>query len=106
MKFVGIYSFCLFGNNVYPCVYVCVCLCVNFFFLVKDFSGTSAPKNLKFGTNIGYDFLYCVRQNQHPHTYHSLYLFIFSFYQIIFVTDFSGTTSAGILKFGTNIGYN
>ena len=51
-------------------------MCVNFFF-IKDFSGTTAPMILKFGTNIGYD-LYCVRQNQHPHAYHSLYLSIFS----------------------------
>ena len=38
---------------------VCVCVCVNFFF-VKDFSGSTVPRILKFGTNIGYDKLYCV----------------------------------------------
>ena len=32
---------------------------------------------LKFGTNIRYDLLYCVRENQHSHAYHSLYLSIF-----------------------------
>ena len=40
-------------------VCVCVSLCVNFFF-VKDFSGTTVPRILKFGTKIGYDKLYCV----------------------------------------------
>ena len=34
-------------------------------FFVKIFSGTSAPRILKFGTNIRYDLLYRVRQNQH-----------------------------------------
>ena len=43
----------------------------------KDLSGTPAPRILKFGTNIGYDHLYRVRKNQHPHIYHSLYLPIF-----------------------------
>ena len=37
---------------------------------VKDFSGTTVPRILKFGTNIGYDLSYCVRENQHPHAYH------------------------------------
>ena len=32
---------------------------------VEDSSGTIAPKILKFGTNIGYDLLYCVKENQH-----------------------------------------
>ena len=47
---------------------------------VKDFLETAAPRILKFGTNIGYDYLYCVREIQHSHVYHSLYLLIFSFY--------------------------
>ena len=38
---------------------------------VKDFSRTSAPRISKFGTNVGYDFLYCVKENQHAATYHS-----------------------------------
>ena len=29
---------------------------------VKDFSGTTAPRILKFGTNVGYDLLYCVKE--------------------------------------------
>ena len=51
------YSFCFFR------VSVCVCVCKLFFF-VKDFSGTTVPRILKFGTNIGYDKLYCVLKNQ------------------------------------------
>ena len=44
---------------------------------VKDFSGTTAPRILKFGTNVGYDLLHCVRENQPPDAYHFLYLSIF-----------------------------
>ena len=47
-----------------------VFLCVNFFF-VKDFSGTAEPRILKFGSNVGYNLLYCVRENQPPPAYHS-----------------------------------
>ena len=48
---------------------------------VKDFSGTADPTILKFGTNIGYEYmyLYCVREIQHSYAYHSLYLSIFLF---------------------------
>ena len=38
---------------------------------VKNFSGTTAL--LKFSTNSGYNWLNYVRENQHPHAYHSLY---------------------------------
>ena len=55
---------------------MCVSLCVNFFF-VKDFSGTTVPRILKFGTNIGDDKLYCVLKNQPHMAYQSLYLSIF-----------------------------
>ena len=58
------------------CVCVCVCVCVCKFFL-KDFSGTTAPRILKFGTNVGYDFLYCLKENQPPSAYHSFYVSIF-----------------------------
>ena len=44
---------------------------------VKDFSGTTAPRILKFGTNVGYDLLYCVRENQHAAAYLFPYLSIF-----------------------------
>ena len=62
------------------CLFVClfVCVCVNFFFFfVKDFSGITAHRILKFGSNVGYELLYCVKENQPPHAYHSLYLSIF-----------------------------
>ena len=62
---------------------------------VKGFSGITAPRILKFGANIGYDYLYRVRENQHPHVYHSLYLSIF----FLFVKYFSGSTAPRILKF-------
>ena len=69
-------------------VYVCVCVCKLFFF-IEDFSETTEPRILKFGTNVGYNLLYCVRENQPPPTYHSLYLSIFLFSPInISVTDF------------------
>ena len=66
---------------------------------VKDYSIPAAPRILKFGTNIGYDYLHCVRRIQHPLFVH------FSFSRIkYFITDFSATTSLMILKFG--IGYD
>ena len=44
---------------------------------VKDFSGTTAPRILKFGVNAEYDLLHYVRDNQPHDTCHFLYLFIF-----------------------------
>ena len=41
------------------------------------YSGTTAPRILKLGTNIAYHYLYRVRQNQH-YADHSLYSSIFS----------------------------
>ena len=57
---------------------------------VKDFSGTTAPRILKFGTNVGYDLLHCVRENQLPDAYHFLYLSIFLSLQSIFCYRFLG----------------
>ena len=39
---------------------------------VKNFSGTTVPRILKFGTNVGYDLLYCVKENQPATAYHCL----------------------------------
>ena len=44
---------------------------------VKDFSGTTLPRILKFGTNIRYERFYCVTKNQPHIAYQSLYLSIF-----------------------------
>ena len=38
---------------------------------VNDFSGTTSPMILKFGTNIGYDLLYCAQENQPSAAYHT-----------------------------------
>ena len=58
-KCIGVYSFRFFRNDVFLCVcvlYVCVCVfmcvCVTFF-SVKDFSGTTAPRILKFVQTLG-----------------------------------------------------
>ena len=48
----------------------------------KDFSGTTVPRILKFGTNVGYDLLYCVKENQLAAAYQSPYLSIFLSKQI------------------------
>ena len=56
---------------------------------VKDFSGTTAPRILKFGTNVGYDLLHCVRENQPPDAYHSLYLSSFLSVQSNFLLQIS-----------------
>ena len=57
---------------------------------VKDFSRTTAPRILKFGTNVGYDLLHCVREKQPPDAYHFLYLFIFLSLQSDFLLRFLG----------------
>ena len=61
------------------CVCVCVYVCVYVtFFFVKDFSGTTCPRILKFGTKLSNDKLYlCVLKNQPHIDYQSLYLSIF-----------------------------
>ena len=56
---------------------------------VKDFSGTTAPRILKFGRNFGYDLLHCVRENRPPDAYHFLYLSIFLSLQTNFLLQIS-----------------
>ena len=63
---------------------------------VKDFSGTTAPRILKFGTNVEYDLLYCLKENQPPDL---IIPFIcpFSFYPVKhFVTEFSVPITASL----------
>ena len=62
---------------------------------VKDFSGNTVSRILKFGTNVGYDLLYYVKENQHAAAYHSLYLSIF----LSFITEFSAPITARVFKF-------
>ena len=47
------------------------------FFSLKDFSATTWVRNLKFGTKLDSDELYCVIEKQPHIAYQSLYLFIF-----------------------------
>ena len=72
---------------------------------VKDFSGTSVPRILKFGKNVGYDLLYCVKENQHAAAYHSPYLSIFLSHQANFLLQISLTASmrARVFKFCIHI---
>ena len=80
-------------------VTISVCLCVNFF-SVKDFSETAAPRILKFSTNIGYDLLYRVRENQHFVLIIPFIGLCLPFSQMkIFVTHFSAPMRARDFKF-------
>ena len=44
---------------------------------IKHFSGTTAPRILKFGANFVYDLLYCGKVNWPAPAYSSIYLFSF-----------------------------
>ena len=50
---------------------------MNMEIFVKDFSGTTRPRILKFGTKLGNEQLYCVLKNQPHIAYQFLYLSIF-----------------------------
>ena len=101
-------GYIVFVSTENMCVCVCVCklfshqisrVCVCKLFFPSDFSGTTSPRILKFGTNVGYGKLYCVKENQPPPAYHSLYL-SFSFSPIkCFVTDFLAPMRARVFKF-------
>ena len=80
-------------------MFVCVCLCVNFFF-VKDFSGTTLPRILKFCTDIVYD-LCCVRHLKSDSSCLSFPLFVHFFLSSIkyVATDFSVSMRARVFKF-------
>ena len=79
-------------------VCVFVSLFVNFFF-VKDFSGTTVPRILKFGTNIGYDKLYYVLKDQPHMAYQSLYLSTILSFQFFSHLISSASMSARVFKF-------
>ena len=70
------------------CVGVCVCMC-KLLFSSKISQELTEPRILKFGTNVGYNLLYCVRENQPPPAYYSLYLSIFLSLQSNFLLQIS-----------------
>ena len=47
------------------------------------------PMILKVGTNVGYDLLYCVKENRYVAAYHSPYLSIFLSLQANFLFQIS-----------------
>ena len=59
---------------------------------------STEPRILKCSTNVGYNLLYCVRKNQPPPAYHSLYLSIYLSLQVS-VIDFSASMRARVFKF-------
>ena len=58
-------------------------------FFVKDFSATTWVRNLKFGTKLDRDELYCVTKEQPHIAYQSLYLFNFLSLQWKFLSQIS-----------------
>ena len=71
---------------------------MNMEIFVKDFSGTTKPRILKFGTNIKYDRLYCALKNQPYMAYQSLYLSIFLSFQLFFHLISLASISATVFK--------
>ena len=65
----------------------------------KGLSATTAPRILTFCINVGYDLLYCVKVNQPPVAYHSLYLSIFLCLQSIFLLQISQFLWESVFKF-------
>ena len=47
------------------------------------------PRILKFGADVGYDLLYCVKEKQHAAAYHPPYLSIFLSLQANFLLQIS-----------------
>ena len=64
-----VYSSIVVSVNMFMCVFVNV--------FVKDFSVTTALRISKFGTNVGYDLMFCVKEKELAPAYHSLYLSVF-----------------------------
>ena len=71
-------------------MFVCLSVCLFvIFFSVKDFSATTWVRNLKLGTKLSSDELYCVTYKQPHIAYQSLYLFIFFSIQWKFLSQIS-----------------
>ena len=66
---------------------------------VKDFTGTTVPRILKFGTNVGYDLLYYVKENQYAAACHCLICRFFFSPSKFSVTNFSASMGARVFKF-------
>ena len=66
---------------------------------VKDFSGTTWPRILKFGSKLGNEQLYCVLKNQPHIAYQFLYLSIFLSLTKFYITDFSASFLDRVFKF-------
>ena len=56
---------------------------------IKDFSGTTKPRTLKYGTKLGNEPLYCVMKYQPHIAYQSLLFVHFSFSLIKFLLQIS-----------------
>ena len=59
------------------------------------------PRILKFGTNIGYDKMYCLLMNQPNMVYQSLYVSIFLSNYFVHLVS-SASMSARVFKFCIN----
>ena len=70
---------------------------------VKDFSGTTVRRILKFGTNVGYNLLYCVQENQYAAAYYSLICPFFFSPSKFSVTNFLASMRARVFKFCIHI---
>ena len=97
----GAYLFLYFFNFLSD-GYGCICelvLTVCYIFFVKDFSGTTTLRILKFGTNVGYDVVLCKRESASSSLSFPLFVH-FSFSPIEFsVTDFLASMKARDFKF-------
>ena len=70
---------------------------------IKNFPGTTAPRILKFGTNVGYHWLHCVRENLPPDVYHFFYLPIYLSLQSNFLLQISRLLWEPVFKFLTHL---
>ena len=66
---------------------------------VKDFSETTLPRIIKFGTKLVNEQLYCVLKNQPHMAYQFLFLSIFLSLTKFSITDFSASFLDMVFKF-------